>query len=59
MQYGCKLVNLENLCDHAFNGKQALETVIKNVEKNGGHYCEYNLILIDCNMPFMDGYDAT
>jgi CheY-like chemotaxis protein len=56
MLYGFKL-ETKDICDHAFNGKQALESVKKNVEQNG--FCEYNLILIDCNMPFMDGYEAT
>jgi CheY-like chemotaxis protein len=50
---------LENFCDNAYNGKQALKAVKKNVKKNRGLFCDYNLILMDCNMPFMDGYDAT
>ena len=50
-------INISQVCDHCFNGNQALHAVIENVKKHS--FCEYNLILIDCNMPFMDGYDAT
>ena len=58
MVYGLKLP-IEDITDIAYNGRQALEAVKKNVEENRNLFCDYNLILIDCNMPFMDGYDAT
>jgi CheY-like chemotaxis protein len=42
------------------NGLEAVEIITNNViEKNKGEKCDYDLILMDCNMPFMDGYDAT
>ena len=58
MEYGLHLP-VKKLCDYAYNGKQAIEAVVNNVEANEGRHCSYNLILIDCNMPFMDGYEAT
>lgn len=52
-------VDVENICDEAGNGKEALHAVLKNVASNNFEKCSYKLILMDCNMPIMDGYQAT
>ena len=41
-------------CDFANNGLEALETLLKSVETS-----PYTLVLMDCQMPEMDGYQAT
>jgi CheY-like chemotaxis protein len=42
--------------DKAYNGSEALDIVIKDLRHNKNKKCSYKLILMDCNMPFMDGY---
>ncbi len=44
--------------DYASNGKQAIDMVRKK-QKDDSCACWYKLILMDCNMPLMDGYTAT
>lgn len=41
--------------DTAFNGKEAIEKIHENASKNSF----YSVILMDCNMPIMDGFQAT
>ena len=55
-------LNTEKLCSLAYNGREALNKVIQSVNEFrqfGERKCGFELILMDCNMPFMDGYDAT
>jgi CheY-like chemotaxis protein len=54
------LLNFQNknkLREFAYNGEQAIDAVKNAISDNDPH--RYALILMDCNMPFKDGYQAT
>jgi CheY-like chemotaxis protein len=40
--------------DVAFNGEEALRLVKEDLRRNGR--CSFDIIFMDCNMPFMNGY---
>jgi CheY-like chemotaxis protein len=52
--------------DKALNGKIAVEMVAQRIKQNENDPCRcsrkranYKLIFMDCNMPVMDGFQAT
>ena len=49
--------NRQELADVGLNGEQAVELVKAAIEQKAP--LRYKVILMDCNMPFMDGYEAT
>ena len=51
------VVDAHEKCDTANNGEMAVQMIQDDVQLNGK--CSYNLIIMDQNMPIMDGCTAT
>ena len=49
----------DEFCDIDKNGIQCIELIEKDIERNDFKYCSYSIVLMDQNMPFMDGCQAS
>ena len=58
LKYSIKVKDAREICDSVYNGKQALDLILKDAAENKFQACSYDLILMDCNMPVMDGCEA-
>ena len=43
----CGVVDVEERIEKSTNGQEAFEKVVEDVERNGGQFCSYDLILMD------------
>ena len=53
------IIEPDDVSDIALNGQEAIKKVVQNISNNQGSHCDYSIIFMDCNMPFIDGYEAT
>ena len=56
MKYNVSL-DTDTYCKTALSGQQALSIIKDDLESNGRS--KFSLILMDCNMPQMDGFETT
>ena len=56
-------LDTKNLVSKAFSGMEALEEIVRDIQQNYrngiGKVSSYTLIIMDCSMPMMDGYETT
>lgn len=50
-------INTSEVCEQALNGQIAIELVKQDLIRTGS--CSFDVIFMDCQMPLVDGYEAT
>jgi len=55
-----KLVRSDEVVEIATSGQAGIDLVKQSFRQTArGTTCDFNLILTDCSMPFMDGFQCT
>ena len=52
-------IDYKRVCLTALSGKEAVEKLKRDLDAHDGKDSSIKLVLMDCQMPLMDGYDAT
>jgi CheY-like chemotaxis protein len=58
LEYSAK-IDASTICEKAYNGQQAIDIIREDIEKKHmGQRSSFSFILMDCNMPVLDGYES-
>ena len=56
-------IDTDAICRRAYNGIEACAAIVddidENIEMGNPNHSSFALIFMDCNMPMMDGFEAT
>ena len=52
-------VDTNKYCVKSFSGEEAYQIVFNNIKENNNEKCDFELILMDCMMPNLDGFKTS